>query len=99
MIPTGNPEVPNGWILTRIGDAGQVTLGQQKGRASSEQASYPYLRVANVQDDELDLSDLAEMPISDTERYSLASGDVLVCEGQSRELVGRAAIYLSLIHI
>ncbi|OPG06701.1 hypothetical protein B1R27_16520 [Streptomyces sp. GKU 895] len=56
---------------------------------------YPYLRVANVFDDECDFSDLATMyfSVEARERLRLREGDVLLCEGQSRELVGRCALY------
>ena len=55
----------------------------------------PYLRVANVFEDRIDTSDVLEMNFSpdDFEKYRLEEGDVLLNEGQSRELVGRPAIY------
>ncbi len=70
--------------------------GQQKTPAASHAPEqFPYLRVANVFDDELNLSDLATMHFSREvrDRLRLKEGDVLLCEGQSRELVGRAALY------
>ncbi|MEU5931054.1 restriction endonuclease subunit S [Micromonospora sp. NPDC047187] len=81
-----------GWNAFRVGDVGEVIVGQQKSR-NKDGAAYPYLRVANVQDGFLDLTDVQEMMFSDNSRYVLENGDVLLCEGQSRELVGRAAIY------
>ena len=55
----------------------------------------PYLRVANVLDDRIDASDLMTMNFEDSEfeRYRLRQGDILLNEGQSLELVGRAAMY------
>jgi type I restriction enzyme S subunit len=55
----------------------------------------PYLRVANVFEDHIDLSDVMEMNFTpdEFERFRLRSGDVLLNEGQSLELVGRPAIY------
>jgi type I restriction enzyme S subunit len=57
----------------------------------------PYLRVANVLDDILDLSDIKQMNFTPAEwfHYSLHFGDILLNEGQSPELVGRSAIYRS----
>jgi len=51
--------------------------------------------VANVFDDELDLSDVATMDFSDTgtEKFRLRCGDILLNEGQSIELVGRCAMF------
>jgi type I restriction enzyme S subunit len=55
----------------------------------------PYLRVANVYDARLDLSDVMEMNFTpeEYETFRLEPGDVLLNEGQSLEWVGRAAIY------
>ncbi len=87
---------PSAWELCSIGEAGDAIVGQQR----SPETTYgndllPYLRVANVHDDALDLNDLAAMRFAGSakERYRLQEGDVLLCEGQSRELVGRAALY------
>lgn len=55
----------------------------------------PYLRVANVFEDRIDLRDVKTMDFSDTEakRYRLEVGDILLNEGQTPQLVGRAAMY------
>ena len=54
----------------------------------------PYLRVANVFEDRIDLGDVKEMDFSGCfDRFRLESGDVLLNEGQTPELLGRPAIY------
>jgi type I restriction enzyme S subunit len=55
----------------------------------------PYLRVANVFEDRIDTTDVMEMNFTpdEYETYRLGSGDILLNEGQSMELVGRPAIY------
>jgi type I restriction enzyme S subunit len=55
----------------------------------------PYLRVKNVFEDRIDLSDVKEMdfPPEQFERYRLEPGDILLNEGQSPEWVGRPAMY------
>ena len=55
----------------------------------------PYLRVQNVFEDRLDLSDVMTMdfPGKDFERYQLHPGDILLNEGQSPEYLGRPAMY------
>jgi type I restriction enzyme S subunit len=55
----------------------------------------PYLRVANVFEDRIDLSDVMEMDFSpeEYERFKLEPGDILLNEGQSPEWVGRPAMY------
>jgi type I restriction enzyme S subunit len=55
----------------------------------------PYLRVANVYEGKLDLSDVKQMNFSPDEFriFELKSGDVLLNEGQSPVHLGRPAIY------
>jgi type I restriction enzyme S subunit len=55
----------------------------------------PYLRVANVQRNRLDLTVIKTINVPDEEmhRYRLEDGDILLCEGNSAELVGRGAIW------
>ena len=55
----------------------------------------PYLRVANVFEDRIDVGDVMEMHFSseDEAAYSLEAGDILLNEGQSLELVGRPAMF------
>jgi type I restriction enzyme S subunit len=54
-----------------------------------------YLRVANVFDGFLDYTDVLTMDFDarDFDTYRLRAGDILLNEGQSRELVGRCAVY------
>jgi type I restriction enzyme S subunit len=49
----------------------------------------------NVLEDRVDLGDVMQMDFSpsDFARYELKPGDILLNEGQSRELVGRPAMY------
>lgn len=82
---------PPGWTAYRVGDVGEVIVGQQKSAAAG--VLTPYLRVANVQDGYLNLDDVKSMPFTDPVKYSLMPGDILLCEGQSLEWVGRAALY------
>jgi type I restriction enzyme S subunit len=55
----------------------------------------PYLRVANVHEARIDISNVLEMNFEpeEAERFLLLAGDVLLNEGQSYELVGRPAVY------
>lgn len=88
--------IPQDWSMSRIGQAGEVLLGRQRApKYQTGEFSRPYLRVANVFDGFLDLGDVLEMDFDekDFETYVLRDGDVLLNEGQSRELVGRSCIY------
>lgn len=81
-----------------LGDIGKVSYGLQKypGNRPSLHAR-PYLRVANVQRARLDLQVIKtiNVPDEDMPKYRLESGDVLLCEGNSADLVGRGAIWRS----
>lgn len=88
--------LPRAWVWTSIEQAGAVKLGRQ--RAPQHHVGdhmRPYLRVANVYEDRLDLSDVKEMNFTplEYETYALQVGDILLNEGQSPELVGRPAMY------
>jgi type I restriction enzyme, S subunit len=88
--------IPSGWIWTTIGQAGQVLLGRQRApQHHSGPHMRPYLRVANVLEDRIDTSDVKFMNFTPAEfnKYHLQSGDILLNEGQSSDLVGRSAIY------
>jgi type I restriction enzyme, S subunit len=85
-----------GWKVARIGDLGKVQAGRQRAPNFTKGYLRPYLRVANVYDGYIDTSDVLEMMFSEREyaEYKLVPGDILLNEGQSIGLVGRAAMYL-----
>ena len=67
-----------------------ITLG--KSYASSKATkSFPYLRVANVQDGYIDLSTVTEivLPVREAKNYLLRIGDILVTEGGDIDKLGR----------
>jgi type I restriction enzyme S subunit len=90
------PELPEGWTWATTAQVGEVQLGRQRA-PQHHQGDHmrPYLRVANVFDDLIDTSDVMEMNFTPDEfvTYELKYGDILLNEGQSLELVGRAAMY------
>jgi type I restriction enzyme S subunit len=78
-----------------IRELGEVQAGRQRSpKHEKSDTPYPYLRVANVFDGYFDLSDVKRMDFTEQERriYETRVGDVLLNEGQSRELVGRSAV-------
>lgn len=84
------------WESILISDAGKIQLGRQRSpKYHSGDNMRPYLRVQNVFEDRLDLSDVMTMEFSaeDFERYRLVPGDILLNEGQSPELLGRPSMY------
>lgn len=81
---------------TTLGEVGRVAYGLQKAPSNRPgQFARPYLRVANVQRWRLDLSEVKEIEVPDEamSRFRLEPGDILLCEGNSADLVGRGAIW------
>jgi type I restriction enzyme S subunit len=74
-------QVPEHWEVLLLKRVATVQTGLAKGKDVSgvECIEVPYLRVANVQDGYIDLSDIAtiEVPIAEFDRYRLRKGDVL----------------------
>ncbi len=89
-------ELPSGWAWRQVKEVGDLKLGRQRAPSNHHGPNMrPYLRVANVQEARIDISDVLEMNFEPDEaaRFLLEAGDVLLNEGQSYELVGRPAIY------
>ncbi|MEU8503968.1 restriction endonuclease subunit S [Streptomyces brevispora] len=91
--------IPASWRVGAVSHYFEVELGKMlnQERAHGDHLR-PYLRVANVQWDRIDISDLAMMdfPTEEQSRYRLKPGDLLVNEGGSWP--GRAAVWNGDIH-
>lgn len=87
--------IPRGWKVSRIDELGEIQSGRQRSPNFVKGSLRPYLRVANVFDGRIDVSNVLQMIFSDDEyqTFKLRDGDVLLNEGQSLELVGRSAIF------
>lgn len=88
--------IPDTWSFVPVREAGAVQLGRQRApKYHKGDNMRPYLRTANVYEDRIDTDDVLSMEFDDRdfEAYRLQDGDILLNEGQSRELVGRPAIY------
>ena len=93
-IPFLATEIDCRWVKAR--DAGQILMGRQLSpKYKTGKNTRKYLRVSNVFDGFIDTIDVNEMDFNESEfaTFRLQSGDVLLNEGQSRELVGRSAIF------
>lgn len=89
-------KLPDGWVWASMQQSGEVRLGRQRApQHHSGDHMRSYLRVANVYEDRLDLSDVMQMNFTpqEFETYELRFGDILLNEGQSPELVGRPAMF------
>jgi type I restriction enzyme S subunit len=82
------------WPLVRLGDHVDACLGKMLDAKKNKGKYQPYLGNSNVRWGAFDLADLAEMRFEphEEERYGLAPGDLVVCEGGAP---GRCAIWAS----
>lgn len=91
------PELPQEWTWSRVGEIGHVTGGLTKNPdRASRLSKLPYLRVANVQYGELDLGNVHEIGVGESElnRLLLRRDDLLIVEGNgSIGQIGRCAIW------
>jgi type I restriction enzyme S subunit len=89
--------IPKDWGLCKLAELADicsgVTLGSMK--TSDQIISVPYLRVANVQDGYLDLTDVKEVMVSmkTFDTLLLKAGDVLMNEGGDFDKLGRGAVW------
>ena len=90
-------EIPEHWQVKRLKFIAQVRGGVAKGRDLKDKntVELPYLRVANVQDGYLDLSDISTIAIEvhEEKRYLLNQGDILMNEGGDDDKLGRGAVW------
>lgn len=104
--PDRNPELfketelermPKEWKIHRLDAVAAVssgvTLGQNLHGAGT--VELPYLRVANVQDGYIDLSEVKTVRVlaADVERFTVRDGDVLMNEGGDLDKLGRGAVW------
>lgn len=88
--------LPAGWKRTRLEKVAVIQTGIAKNQNSKQETiELPYLRVANVQDGYLDLSEIKTINIhkDKVNRYRLENGDVLLTEGGDFDKLGRGAVW------
>ena len=91
------PDLPEGWVWASVDQVGLVSGGLTKNQKRKDiEIQCPYLRVANVYTNRLDLSDVHMIGVAEGEldRVLLKKDDVLVVEGNgSIDQIGRVAIW------
>jgi type I restriction enzyme S subunit len=92
------PISPSRWKWIRLGNLAEVIGGVTKGRdlKGRKLSSIPYLRVANVQQGFLDLTEMKEIeiPAEELPKYRLEIGDVLFTEGGDWDKLGRSGVWV-----
>lgn len=88
---------PNNWKEIKLKDVSEIVSGVTKGRklTGKNTVFVPYLRVANVQDGYLDLTEIKDIEVlpSDVEKYALQDGDILLTEGGDPDKLGRGTVW------
>ena len=88
---------PKGWEIKYLEDFTEIQSGIAKGKKvdESDAISVPYMRVANVQDGYVDLSEVKEIKVRniDVVKYCLRKGDILLTEGGDPDKLGRGAVW------
>lgn len=91
------PEIPASWSWATVSQVADVQGGIQKQpKRAPRKNAYPYLRVANVLRNRLDLSEMHRMELfeGELEKYRLQAEDLLIVEGNgSITEIGRSAIW------
>lgn len=86
--------IPQHWESVPLKHVSAVQSGLTLGKNYAQLRGakrYPYLRVTNVQDGYIDLSEVTEitMPVREARNYLLRTGDILVTEGGDIDKLGR----------
>lgn len=84
------------WPTAQLQEIAEVRTGVAKGKKGlKEPTELPYLRVANVQDGHIDLTEVKTIAVEvgQVERYALRPGDVLMTEGGDFDKLGRGDVW------
>lgn len=90
--------IPNHWECGQLKFFASIRSGITLGKKydfNTKLVEVPYLRVANVQGDYVDLNDVAQINVlpEEIEKYSLKPGELLMTEGGDRDKLGRGCIW------
>jgi type I restriction enzyme S subunit len=95
--PSGVGWIPKEWDIVPLRTIVQIGNGVTLGRKlpKHQTVDVPYLRVANVQDGYLDLSEIKTVSVmkEEVEGFSLRTGDVLLTEGGDFDKLGRGWVW------
>jgi type I restriction enzyme S subunit len=96
MFGLHNGEVKK-WIIEPLSACTEIVSGVTKGKKynGNKVRDVPYMRVANVKDGYLNLSEIKKIEVTEAEihKYKLISGDLLLTEGGDPDKLGRGAVW------
>jgi type I restriction enzyme, S subunit len=94
--PLEAPEIPDAWALVALQDViHRKQYGSSVKADGGAGTGVPVLRMGNIRDGKVDLSDLKYIrpDAEDVGHYTLRRGDILFNRTNSPELVGKAAVF------
>lgn len=85
--------LPEGWLWVRMGNIGETNIGLTYKPANVSDSGVPVLRSSNIQNSNIDLTDLVRVAgIEIKDSAKLEVGDLLICaRNGSKALVGKTA--------
>lgn len=91
-------KIPEEWTISALGKLAAIESGISVGKKydpGTELVEVPYLRVANVQGDHVDFSDITTIMVTpeEAEKYKLKAGQLLMTEGGDRDKLGRGCLW------
>jgi type I restriction enzyme S subunit len=88
-------EVSEDWDVVALSDVAVVQTGIAKGKPAEDGVELSYLRVANVHDGRVDLTEVKKITVERgaVQRYALRHGDVLFTEGGDADKLGRGCVW------
>ncbi|WP_225204462.1 restriction endonuclease subunit S [Novosphingobium huizhouense] len=91
------PELPDGWVWASLAQLTHIKGGVtvDKKHEPNDPVTLPYLRVANVQNGYLDLTEIKDITVERdrAEQCRLKPGDILMNEGGDRDKLGRGWVW------
>lgn len=92
---TCEPGLAEGWAAARVGCLADAVDYGSSAKTNGDESGVPVLRMGNIVDGRLDLTELKHLPRDHDEfpHLLLRSGDVLFNRTNSPELVGKTAVY------
>jgi type I restriction enzyme S subunit len=88
-------ELPEAWDVVRLDAVVDELALCDAGLKKADGVELPYLRVANVQDGHVDLTEIKTISVEtrSVDRYRLRAGDVLFTEGGDADKLGRGCVW------
>lgn len=97
VFPGPGQPLPDGWNILSLGECGEVISGIALGRKMKSESvtKVSYLRVANVKDGHLDMTNVYTTHATNQEiqTLTLKYGDLLLTEGGDPDKLGRGTIW------